>query len=430
MTSLSFSYSSQTHSGNFFDPPFFPETFSCREKKPTGKSSSEVPLFFKSNLGSLSFFSQQFHPDFISQPTKSPFYRWASAMTASARKFHLFSKKEILNLESPSLNLEEKKTLRKISNLEIELFSKIQRDLSVAVSENFNLLYKTDSSSLQFFENPLLCIHPLSKLTVSFEDSIQFKFHLKQLGVNKGKFLDLLYLPSAPCQISLESPFKVKIALIMENIYNALKEDKLLFKKIQSGKSLSSQIAKNKTIDDILSKCPAMNPNTLQTIFDHLETAIQNWDLYCYQILTQSIFILPPRIQELDIRTLKESFLFKQKDLKLLDNPLQRKALEILEHIYNQFLSDPEVRGNLQLLFFQLETKEPDPHFLLWMENKTPLPLELSHTSLSEIDNYLENERDICPDIRAKILKMLLQSLKNWDVFVADTLNIEQMSLA
>jgi hypothetical protein len=46
-----------------------------------------------------------------------------------------------------------------------------------------------------------------------------------------------------------------------------------------------------------------------------------------------------------------------------------------------------------------------------------------------EIDNYLENERDICTDLRAKILKMLLQSLKNWDAFVADTLNIEKMSL-
>jgi hypothetical protein len=172
-----------------------------------------------------------------------------------------------------------------------------------------------------------------------------------------------------------------------------------------------------------------MNPSTLRTIFDHLEYAIQNWDLYCYQILTQSIFILPPRIQELDIKTLKESFLFKQKDLKLLDNPLQKRALELLERIHNQFLSDPEVRGNLQLLFFQLETKEPDPHLLVWMENKTPLPLELSHTSLLEIDNYLENERDICPELRAKILKMLLQSLKNWDAFVADTLNIEKMSL-
>lgn len=407
----------------FVDPEALQITQPLEESALQKNCAEIAPPFFPSKPSSLSFFSFR-HPD---NPTKenSHFYNWASTMTVAARKFHLLSEKEFANLDLSLENLLPKKSV--VMSPQEQLFlEKIKGDLSFAIKENFNILRRCKFSFTPFYENPLLCIQPLSKQTLSIEDSILFKFHLKQLGLKKGHFLDLLYLPSAPCQTSYESPFKMKVALIMEDIYQALKEDKVLLNKIKKKELSVLQALDHPPLNELVKKCPTFNNATFHTIAIHIESAFEDWDLYCFKIFNQSIYMVPPRIQEYNLKRLKESYIYKHIDLGIRLTDAKKTALTILEKIYDRFLTDPDTLGSLQLFLFQLDSNQLNEHFPSWIENKALLPDDLFHESLVQINNFLDEEVASLA-MRRTTLELLFDSLRNWDAFVAKTLDIHQV---
>lgn len=383
--------------------------------------------FFLTRTFAPSFFSLRLHPAFTQQSHASFFYQWAVAMTFCARRYHLLTIDAFLKLDRDQERTVFFKALKKVVGCNASLHRIIGQDLCTYLSKGYHGLSQSRFSCLHPSINPEFVITPLIDVELSLENRIPFKFHLKQLGVEKGKFVDLLYLPSAVCQSSQKPPFKMEVALLMEYIYYIVKKDPKLLDDVKKRGFLVQTILDQPEIAGRFEDRRMNNRVVLNEIANHLGSSLSDWTRYSYKILKGSGSTFFQKIEDYDFDKLIKSRQHKLQDLRL--TPLSKDiiALEELKKIYELYLKDDHDRGTLQIIFYQLHTKEPDPRLIAWIEGKSPLNAEHTNEILEQLHLYLAEKPLLTSELRTLVLQMLCDSLCDWDKFVAKTLNIANL---
>jgi hypothetical protein len=348
-------------------------------------------------------------------------------MTFCARRYHLLTLESFLKLDRDHESTVFFKALNKVVGCNTSLHRIIGTDLCTFLSKGYDGLSQIRFSCLHPSIDPEFVISPLIESELTLESSIPFKFHLKQLGVDKGKFADLLYLPSAVCQSSVKPPFKMEAALLMEYIYYIVKKDPKLLNDVKKRGFLVQTILDQMEIASHFKNRGLYDRTVLNEVANHMESSLLDWNQYCYKILKGSGSNFFQKIEDYDFNTLIESIRHKLRDLRLSPQSKDIIALEELKKIYELYLKDDDDRGSLQMVFYQFHTKEPDPRLIAWIEGKSRLNSEHTNLILEQLDIYLAKLPLLTPELRTLVLQMLCNSLYDWDKFVAKTLNIANL---
>jgi hypothetical protein len=424
----------------FFPTVSYLSLYEPRDSKtpPLSRSVAEEPVthtppdfpsksFFLTRKVVPSFFSLRLHPAFTGQSHANLFYQWGVAMTFCARRYHLLTLESFLKLDRDHESTVFFKALNKVVGCNTSLHRIIGTDLCTFLSKGYDGLSQIRFSCLHPSIDPEFVISPLIESELTLESRIPFKFHLKQLGVDKGKFADLLYLPSAVCQSSVKPPFKMEAALLMEYIYYIVKKDPKLLNDVKKRGFLVQTILDQMEIASHFKNRGLYDRTVLNEVANHMESSLLDWNQYCYKILKGSGSNFFQKIEDYDFNTLIESIRHKLRDLRLSPQSKDIIALEELKKIYELYLKDDDDRGSLQMVFYQFHTKEPDPRLIAWIEGKSRLNSEHTNLILEQLDIYLAKLPLLTPELRTLVLQMLCNSLYDWDKFVAKTLNIANL---
>ncbi|MBU6148833.1 MAG: hypothetical protein KGQ54_01390 [Verrucomicrobia bacterium] len=427
------------YSRSFYQIPN-PEPLDLRDYSPRPCSSSPFPPCLEnptpdtgyihelihSVKNSVSFYAITFHRHLRREFSQDRLLKWAYIMTKMVRLYHRWNLSELKkHIDTPAHLKRQQKLIEKIRP-DAQLGRIINQDIAIALKEGFESLYKYHNSILHPFYDPNFTIRPVGLLRLGDSDKIEMKMHLKQLGLKKGKFANLLSIPAAGFQRIKIAPFCFEMALLLEDLFKEISLDQTKIRLIQITSDPVAYLRKDDYIVDLFQQFSSFSAMEKDLIVIHLASAITDWVNYVHNILIDGKYQIPKKIDDYDFKSLIEIFKFRQQDLRIERKSVHLKQLSLIKDIFEKTLPQ-ELIGQVQILYLGESMPTQLNGLENWIATKGPIPDSFHSTCIEQIHLDIQSAADLTTKEKSTTLRMFFESIKDWDRFVYKVLSLPHL---